>query len=624
MPTVPRAARTQQTTALPGARLTQAETPESRGAGLEAAKARRGQTLGQVGESLAEHFSAADARLRKEAADKADEVSLTNASNRLDAFEIKRLHDPKEGALNIHGQASFDLPEAVDADFNKAADEIEAGLNPRVKDRFLRLRGGKGSNIAINVRRHVAGEMQAFDASETKASAVNASSLAAANALDPKRVGLEIGKGVAAIEGYAKRNGQPQAETDAQISAFKSDTHIAVIDNLVAADQPGLARAYFQEAMKAGEIAGNQIDDVRIKLDTASVLKTGLEASEAIWKASGPKGKHDPINLADMETQARERFKNDPKSLNATIQYLRERKAGVDAQRQDEHDYNLGTVSKMVSDDRTLGDIHSTKEYLELSPKQQGQVNDAVLQRAIAHASQGYYSQTREATLTTLDQTKKQAAGWAEYWRLSVPDVLTNTSEDALNARRLELGDALVNQLLTQKRGLDKGEAVVRDATIDADQFKTLAAQAGVKVYGPMDEDEQSAAGRLKNTVETAIDAEQRRSGKPLDRASKDAIAKDILGKKVMLNYWGPDPERVAAMVTDPTDRAKAYVPLAKMPAAHVDEALALIKTFGPETASLSPTDLRSRFQDRIEHAYAIGLLGGTRSEQIAILKGAQ
>jgi hypothetical protein len=62
----------------------------------------------------------------------------------------------------------------------------------------------------------------------------------------------------------------------------------------------------------------------------------------------------------------------------------------------------------------------------------------------------------------------------------------------------------------------------VREAKIDDDQFKQLAADAGLKPFDKTkSESELSDLGRLKNSVETQIDAEQRATGKALTRERK-------------------------------------------------------------------------------------------------------
>jgi hypothetical protein len=126
----------------------------------------------------------------------------------------------------------------------------------------------------------------------------------------------------------------------------------------------------------------------------------------------------------------------------------------------------------------------------------------------------------------------------------------------------------------------------------------------------------------LKNDVESAIDIEQRKVGKELTRDQKQKIMHDIVDRKVLLNYWGPDPTKIAAMVTDPEDRKKAYVPLAQVPAAAITAGLNYVRGISPATGKLTEPQLRALAAPRIQRAYALRLMGGTQAEIEAAMKG--
>ena len=72
-----------------------------------------------------------------------------------------------------------------------------------------------------------------------------------------------------------------------------------------------------------------------------------------------------------METAARQQFKDDPKTLDATIRYLRERKSGVDAARKDREEQTAGTVWVAASQGQSLAQITKMPDALRLSGKEQ-------------------------------------------------------------------------------------------------------------------------------------------------------------------------------------------------------------------------------------------------------------
>ena len=119
---------------------------------------------------------------------------------------------------------------------------------------------------------------------------------------------------------------------------------------------------------------------------------------------------------------------------------------------------------------------------------------------------------------------------------------------------------------------------------IDDDLFKTIAQNAGLKAYGESSDEQKGVLGQLKNAVETEIDREQQRTGKPLTRDEKQRLMQGVIDQKVMLHYslW-PDESRIAATVTNADDRARAYVPLANIPPVAMSEALNYARSLSPE-----------------------------------------
>jgi hypothetical protein len=318
MPQVPVAKRQVSTSPLPGARRTAAETPESRGAQLFQQQARTGEAIGRLGATVADVATqelgrelTVKAKMVEDERKRADEVALTNAQNRLDQFEITRLHDPKTGALNVHGQASFTLPEDVAKDYNELSAEIRAGLGTdEQRVAFAKLAQQRGANIDLTLRRHVSAEMDAFDKGETDATVTNASSLAAANALDPPRVAMELQRGIDAIRGYGKRHGIGPEAIQKQVDGFLSDTHLGVIDNLVAAKEPGKARAYFEEVKP--QIAGDKYDDVEKLLKVGHTKKEAQQQSDKIIAAGG--------TLDEQRAKAKQI--SDPDVRDETLSYI--------------------------------------------------------------------------------------------------------------------------------------------------------------------------------------------------------------------------------------------------------------------------------------------------------------
>lgn len=608
---------------LPDVRRTAAETSLSTGVGVEEAKAGKAQAIGQMGQGFT-NLGAAFGAIALEERAKANEAANLEATNKLARWTNERLYNPESGALNVRGKDAQPLPEQVGGEFEKYADEVANTLKtPEQKEAFAKLRARQGTELDLQLRRHTYGQMNEFYAGELKGLVTNATQTAIANAGEPRVVGDNLNMVTDAITKGAKRFGMGPEETQTAIDAARTQIHVGVVHRLIAEGKDKAAATYFA-GVKDQVVSGEERAHLEQALDVATTQGEGLRSSEQLWKDLGPKGETDPINLDAMETAARAKYADDPKTLNATINYLRERKTGVDASRRDREEATSGAVWIAASKGGNLAAVSKMPEFLALPGKAQAQVADYIVGRQERQENRALAAETRAYTHTQRQQAIKEQKGWSTFWDLSQPKVLEATSENALQAMRGDLGDDHVNRLLTAKRSLVKSEETVRAATIDDDQFKMTASTAGLDAYSPKTDAEKAALGQLKNAVESAIDLEQQRVGKLLTRDQKTAIMTKITDQKVMLDRWFTDPEKIAAMVTNPADRAAAYVPIAKVPPTAISQYLNYARSMSPSTAKLSDVELRARFGDRIQRAYALRVLGGSRAEIEAAMKGTE
>ena len=283
MPTVTRYGERRVGTApLPGVRKTAATTALAEGAGLEQARAETAQSFGRLGQIGAEVVGAMVARERQ----RADEVALLEAENRLSACEQQRLYDPAAGALTRKGKDALPLPEAVGAEFHALAGEIAAGLSTdRQRAAFARVRAQRGDSLQLTLRRHTFTEMQQYEATELRAYLDNATQAAVANALDPRRVGLERDRAVTAIRRHGARTGLGPEAIEAAASGAQSAIHVGVIDRLLASDQDRAAQIYFEETR--GQILGDTLARVERALRVGSVRGEAQRRADAIVAAGG-------------------------------------------------------------------------------------------------------------------------------------------------------------------------------------------------------------------------------------------------------------------------------------------------------------------------------------------------
>lgn len=277
------------TAAIPGERLTAAQTPLSEGAGLAEANAGASEALAGLGGAVFKsgiELGDVQTQIRSDAQKQADEVAVINASNQLDTWENKRLYDPVTGALAQKGKAALPLPETIATEYKDVAGGIAQGLTTaRQQMAFAKLSAQHEQNLDMTIRRHVMGEMQAYEGSELTAFVENKRSNAIANSQDPRRVFEELGAAVDAIHASAPRLGLGPEVVQHQVEATQTATHVGVIDSLLSQGQARAAQVYFEETK--GQITGGAADKVQKAIAEGQLRGQAQQTADGILAKGG-------------------------------------------------------------------------------------------------------------------------------------------------------------------------------------------------------------------------------------------------------------------------------------------------------------------------------------------------
>lgn len=286
MPIVRRAERQVGIAALPGVRKTAADTPASLGVGLEYAKADKFAAQAGFGERAARIGLETYGRIVEEERTAADQTALLEANNTIAEWKNQRLFDPETGAFAQKGKAAQPLPEQIQQEFDKVTSEIEKTLHTdRQRTAFANLRAQEWQALDLQVRRHVFGEMQQFQAGELKSLVENSVNAAISSASDPALVAIELEKAVSAIATNAPRLGLGPEAIEAQVRAVQSQTHVGVISKLLADENDQAAQAYFEAAKS--QIDGEVIDQVVKALDEGTLRGQAQKTADEIIRAGG-------------------------------------------------------------------------------------------------------------------------------------------------------------------------------------------------------------------------------------------------------------------------------------------------------------------------------------------------
>jgi hypothetical protein len=588
-----------ETQALPGVRRTAAPTEETFGKS-------GGDKLLKVGLALYE-----DEILRQ------DQVAVLEADRKLSDWELRRMHDPREGALARRGKDAFGLPDTIGQEFDKAVGEIRQGLTTeRQRIAFDRHAESRRNDIRKTLSRHVFNEVRKFDDAETENYLKNAQQAALVNYHDPERISIELERQRAAIVDFSARHGLGTEYVKQKTAQAVSHTHVGVIQRMLANGQDGMAEKYFN-AVKS-EIAGDDIAQVEKALAVAVTEGAGMRAADDIWQQIGPKNDIAPVNLDVMVEEVKKRHSNDPKLIKAATAALKERAAIHNGAQKERAEANEAAVWSAVANGQSLNNVRRMPEYLALPGSAQERVKNHIVDRAFSMSQ-------RARTLETQADADRSKRYFAAYLTYSNPETLHAMSENEIMSLLPVLGNELTGRLMEKKRSFMKSADAVRAATIDDDLFKQAADRAGLEPYatkhGSDKEERDARLGRLKNHVETLIDIEQRAKGRVLTREEKAVIMQSEIEKKVMLDVWGRDPVLPAAAVK-PDQAGKAYVPLDQVPPEVVTQAVNYLRSIGRVPLGISDQAAARRMRARIERAYGARLTGASREQIEAILQG--
>jgi hypothetical protein len=508
MATVPRIERTVSTNALPGVRMTAAETEISTGAALEGAKMRRAEVLGEsYGRSLEQlgHVVQAEAIKQREAA---DQTALFAYDNELSQWEAKALYDPQSGALMKRGQDAMTVPETVGAEFEKAANEIEKRVQPGRQARaWAELRARRRANLELVLRRHTAQEVERYQVGELNSFVKNRTQSAIANAEDQRRAEEDIAAAVDALQTQGPRLGLGPEQLQEQIQGVKSAAYVGAIDQLLANKKSAAAKAYYEE--HKGDILGPE----RARIEKA--IENGTIREEAQRETARILGEHPD----DLEAQ-REAAK---KIENAEVQ--------DEVVSRLEHE---DAVRTRIADDKKLernkrfanlidqgGDIYEDPEWNNLSTPER----DALMAYADRKtrkkpvdghvASATWYQQIRMATSDDPKEREKfyspsQNNLLALYDKLDESELKQLMDLQVTGAERISKEQrALLVNAATQNRIVD--EAILSMGMDPTPQQPGLTATGKQKV---IDQEATNRVLAFRRTVRDAVMALELKQGK--------------------------------------------------------------------------------------------------------------
>lgn len=511
---------------------------------------------------------------------KADQVAFIDADRKLSEATNRMQYDPHTGIANTHGPDALALPEHVLQGFDQTAGDISQGLtNDDQRAAFQRSAAARRQDLDAFTQRHVSNEIQQYDDATTQSYIKNAQDSAALNYQDPQRINLELDRQHAALTDYAQRHGRMGDWLTQKIAEANDKTHIGVLDRMLVNNQDQQAKSYFDTYR--GDISGANIAKVE------KAVEAGTLRGDSQRKADDIIGTHsDRLSALDAVTSIQ-----DPKLRDATNQrveqYFSQKKQAESDRRND----LFLQASQALEQNKGNLDTVSPAALIMLEPAQR-------------HALEQRSRQIREGV-----EPVQNDKVWVNFLDTSPTDLTKLTQADMLTKYRPYLDNSHWDRATTLWKSAQDGTGNSEHLTnaltfkdrvdnafratgiVNANKAKSKFSNDDAKAYGQF---ETEAATALQQYEQTQLGGKRKASGQEMQK-----VIDDLLTKKVFIDKtWARDPELPAVLVSE-DKRARAYVPIDKIPQGDRNAIENIIRSRGKRIS-----------EDKVQRAYAQYIIG--------------
>jgi hypothetical protein len=477
--------------------------------------------------------------------EEADTLRVEEELNKLREAQIDLTVGKDNGYQNALGKNVLDreskqtLSEEYNTRLQARINELSTGLaNDSQRQKFARRAGVIANEFRSGLTKHESDQIRAYSRQIDEGVVKVETENAARNFADPEAIALSLERIDAAVARSREREGTAGEKLIEIQRNVRSNVHRQVLEAALANDKVDYAKEYFDQ----NKSNMNQDDVLKAKsaLDKGLVQQKVDEAVVMTWADLGPQSDTDPVNLDQMVRRVEELLKDDPVARKTAIATLKERASEFDYSVRQRENATAGALWKSVIDGSSIDQIRRSPEFKSLDGAKQAQLITSI-------------ESFRSNTGDSMTQYRK-------YWDLvSDPEKLAGMSDDAIYAMAGEVGNTLTKDLLAKKLALNN-PAKIAEAKIDTDDFNMVALSAGLKPFDPKkSEKEKADLGTLKYAVEQRINVEQQQKKRALSRDEKMAIMRAEIDNKVMVDTWGRDKSKPAALLT-PEEKENAYV----------------------------------------------------------------
>jgi hypothetical protein len=545
---------------------------------------------GQMGRSLSQ-FGGEIGRIAIQEQDKADQVRVSDAMNKIMAAKLKLTYDPTEGYVQKRGQAALDpdaegnsLDTVYDGKLKSVIDSVSQSLgNDRQRAIFSQQANQVSQQFNAGISSHVGKEYADHAVSVQQGTTKLAQDQMgiAWGDIDAVNQSRDAIKAATAEEG--KLRGWSAATVEATTREQLSKGHEAVVLGALQAGKTEYATTYLKQ------MDAELTDTARLRLTAhAKEVDTavrGDQAADEAWAKFAPEDANAPVRIYDMEQSIREQYKGDPKLQKTALESLKTRAATFNAQ---QSELNAGATNKiygMVDSGMPLSKVRATPAWMALPEAKRHDIIKGLESEAATRASRG--ASDAQRSLANMQRQDRLAVlnNAGDYLHDSDPDVLASATREQVASLRTKYGFEGTQQLLAKWDTLQNKDARLT-AKLDDSTFKAVVKDTlDIDPYARgLSSESKAMLGNLKNRVDVMLQSRAQELRRPLTTEEKTDLFKSEAAKTVTVDGWIWNNDKTAMTLT-PKEAAKVVIPPERKAKLVADMQAAYAKTGDPDFA---------------------------------------
>jgi hypothetical protein len=505
-----------------------------------------------------------------------EEVNSTRVDDATNQY-VRGLTAARVEAMQLKSKAALErpdgksLPDEYGEKLKSLSDEISKGLGNDAQRRAFSMNAGHLDNQFQGALTEHMVQQQGVYRQETRAATRET---ATSNGIllwgDDKELEKSTAAIAASVLAEAKEQGldpgKDKAILDTMFQKAISPMHAGVMQSMVTAGRADKALDYYtanSERMTPA-VRAHMLPLIQERVDG----QKGDVIADAAWRSIGPQGANDPVLISDMDNIARRALKDEPSALKHALAGIRERATAFNGQQAEMNTAAKNAVVGMLVANQPMSDVQRSAPWGALPATEQNSILRDQEARAEHRANYQAALESRDYTKAQRLRAEQEYRGTLARYAFQDPRVLAGMKREEVVALALgPMGQENAGRVLATYDSIVKTPEKLRSASIDHDQFNTIAKSVGLDAYSPKSDDEKASISLARDRVNDGIDAWQRAHGNAeMPRDEKEKLMRGMAATAVLTKgrVWGTN--EASLLTVKEEDAKRVVVPESQRP----------------------------------------------------------